>query len=436
MSREALSRALDRRMLLQLGAMVGLSAALMPRLALAADDPDLLPGVRAMIGRWTGPGRLPGAVASLGLPGKDAQFVCAGTQGFTDFAPMAPDTLFRIYSMTKPITGMAAMILIDEGKLGLDQPLADVLPAWAAMQVEDSYDGPLDRLHKAPRAITIRHLLTHTAGLAYGIVQGGPVKALMQEKGLVPGRISRLPLPLPGFPAGPTVASLAAFADGMAGIPLVADPGTAWHYSSSLDVMGRVIEVASGQDFETFLAERLLGPLGMVDSFWQVPRADAARLATNHAVLGGALIPIDGGESSVFLEPPPFPCGGSGLVSTPRDHDRFLRMLAEGGVLGGKRVMSAAAVRLGTSNLLPPGIAGPVGFAPNSGFGAGGRVGLGPEAGLFGWAGAAGTVGMVDVRLGLRTQFFAQFMPPTALGVLGDFQSALKADVLHILEKT
>lgn len=433
---DALSRRLDRRMVLRLGALAGLSAAASSALALAVQDPDILSHVRAMIGRWVGPGKLPGAVASLGLPGQEARFVSAGTQGFIDFDAMGPDTLFRIYSMTKPVTGMAAMILIDEGKLGLDQPLADVLPAYREMQVLDTYDGPLDRVHRATRPITIRHVLTHTSGLAYTVEQAGPVKRLMEERGLVPGRISRLPIPLPGFPAGPTVPTLAAFADGMAQVPLVADPGTAWHYSSGLDVMGRVIEVVSGQPFATFLSQRLLDPLGMMDTVWQVPKGKAHRLATNHAVFGTALIPIDDGDSSIFLEPPPFCCGGAGLVSTPRDYDRFLRMLAQGGVFGGKRVMSEAAVRLGTGNLLPPGVTGQVGFAPNSGFGAGGRVGLGAEAGLFGWAGAAATVGMVDVRRGLRSQFFAQFMPPTALGVLAEFQSALKADVTGLLEKT
>ncbi|GGZ03682.1 serine hydrolase domain-containing protein [Novosphingobium colocasiae] len=434
-SLETLSQKLDRRMLLRLGAVAGLSTAALASLARAADEPDLLPQVRAMIARWVGPGKLPGAVASLGVPGQEAQFVSAGTQGFVDFDAMDADTLFRIYSMTKPVTGMAAMILIDEGKLRLDQPLADVLPAYRDMRVLDTYDGPLDRVHRAPGPITIRQVLTHTSGLAYTVEQGGPVKRLMEEKGLVPGRISRLPIPLPGFPAGPVVPTLAAFADGMAKVPLVADPGTAWHYSAGLDVMGRVIEVVSGQSFAAFVSERLLDPLGMSDTDWQVPQAKAHRLATNHAVFGGALIPIDEGDSSIFLEPPPFCCGGSGLVSTPRDYDRFLRMLAQGGMFAGKRVMSEAAVRLGTGNLLPPGVTGEVGFAPNSGFGAGGRVGLGAEGGVFGWAGAAGTVGMVDARRGLRSQFFAQFMPPTAFGVLAEFQSALKADVTGLLEK-
>ncbi|MFD2578187.1 serine hydrolase domain-containing protein [Novosphingobium colocasiae] len=204
-SLETLSQKLDRRMLLRLGAVAGLSTAALASLARAADEPDLLPQVRAMIARWVGPGKLPGAVASLGVPGQEAQFVSAGTQGFVDFDAMDADTLFRIYSMTKPVTGMAAMILIDEGKLRLDQPLADVLPAYRDMRVLDTYDGPLDRVHRAPGPITIRQVLTHTSGLAYTVEQGGPVKRLMEEKGAgARPHLAAADPPCRAFPPGPS----------------------------------------------------------------------------------------------------------------------------------------------------------------------------------------------------------------------------------------
>ena len=145
--------------------------------------------------------------------------------------------------------------------------------------------------------------------------------------------------------------------------------------------------------------------------------------------MGPNLAPIDKGEDSIFLDKPAFPFGGSGLVSSPRDYDRFLTMLANYGRLGRTRVMSELAVRVGTADLLPEGVAGPSMFGPASQFGAGGRVGLGPERGIFGWAGAAGTVGMVDMRRGIRSSIFVQFMTPNASALLPEYQRALQADV-------
>ncbi|MEJ2409105.1 MAG: serine hydrolase [Novosphingobium sp.] len=431
-SREALERDLDRRMLLRLGAFAGLSAALMPRLAFAATEPDLLPHVRTLVETWVAPGKFPGLVASLGLPGKDPEYVARGTEGFLNLDPMSDGSLFRIYSMTKPITGMAAMQLIAQGKMALDQPLYDILPQYRHMQVQNTYDGSLTELHAARSPITIRHLLTHTAGLGYTIVQKGPIRDQLNQKGLMGGQVSRMPLP--DIYSGPQAPSLEVFAERLAEVPLVYDPGTKWSYSLGLDLMGRVIEVVSGKAFDAYLRETVFEPCGMTSTFFQVPAADAGELTTNYGVIGGVFIPIDRGENSVFLDPPPFPMGGSGLVSSPRDYDRFLRMLAQSGEIDGTRVLAEAAVRQGTGNLLPAGVAGPAMDSAPANFGAGGRVGIGPEAGIYGWAGAAGTVGMVDMAHGLRSQLFAQFMPSQSLGLLPEFQMALKADVLALLQ--
>ncbi len=422
-------------MLLRLGAAAGLSAAALPVLGRATRSHELAPNVRALIERWVGPGKFPGLVASLALPGRDPEWIARGTDGFTDFDAVGPDSLFRIYSMTKPITGMAAMQLIAEGKLALDQPLHDILPAFRNMQVQDTYDGSITALHPAPRWITIRNLVTHTSGLGYVIIQQGPIRDLMQDKGVVPGVISRIKLP--GLFRGDPVKGLDTFADRLAEVPLVYDPGTRWSYSAGLDLMGRVIEVVSGKSFPQYLQDTIFGPLGMTSTWFQVPQREAHRLTTNHAVIADRLVPIDPGETSIFLDPPPFPMGGAGLVSSPRDYDRFLRMLAQGGTFGGKRVLDERAVRMGTSNLLPEGIVLPTMFGgADSGFGAGGRLGLkGQEQGVFGWAGAAGTVGMVDMIHGLRSQIFAQFMPPTALDLLPEFQVALKQDVMALMTK-
>jgi CubicO group peptidase (beta-lactamase class C family) len=406
---------------------------MLPLLVRAATQPELSPRVRALVEKWVGPGRFPGMVASLGLPGEEPEFIARGTHGFTDFDAMTPDTLFRVYSLTKPVTGMAAMLLIDEGKLRLDQPLTDILPAFSHMQVQRTYDGPVEDTVPALRPITIRQLLTHTAGLGYAIIQKGPIRAAMIKEGIVVGRVSRLSIP--GLDRGDSVPSLTLFAERLAKMPLVHQPGTAWEYGLGLDVIGRVIEVVSGKPFDTFLRERIFEPCGMTSTAFQVPAADAHRLATNHAVVAGLLVPIDSGETSIYLDPPAFPFGGAGLVSTPRDYDRFLRMLAQGGRLGRDRIMSEAAVALGTSDLLPPEIETRGTFARGGGFGAGGRVGRGAEAGIFGWSGAAGTVATVDMKRGIRAQIFAQFMPPDALPLLAEYQSALHGDVMALIDQ-
>lgn len=431
--RDMIGAVLDRREILRLGLFAGLGAALMPRLAFAASQPDLLPHVRALVERWVGPGKFPGMVASLGLPGRETQYVARGSEGFLDPDPVTANSLFRIYSMTKPVTGMAAMMLIDEGKLGLDQPLFEILPKFRDMTVQVTPDGSVTDVRPATRPITMRHLVTHTSGLGYSIIQQGPIKQLMEGKGLIPGQISHIEIP--GLSRGTPIDSLEKFADGMAGVPLVYDPGTKWSYSVGLDVMGRVIEVVSGLSFDEFLKQRIFDPLGMSSTFFQVPASEAGRLTTNYAVVARRLVPIDQGEDSIYLEKPPFPFGGAGLVSSPRDYDRFLRMLANYGEIDSTRVMSEQAVRMGTSNLLPDGVDGPTMMGPASEFGAGGRVGVGAEAGIYGWAGAAGTVGMVDMNHGLTSGIFVQFMPPDALDLLPEFQTALKADVMALLEK-
>ncbi len=425
---------LARRELLRLGAFAGVGAALMPRLALAADSPNLLPQVTAVIERWVGPGKFPGMIAALGLPGQPPQFVARGAEGFTDADPVTPDSLFRIYSMTKPVTGMAAMMLIEEGRLGLDQPLSDILPKFARMQVQVTPDGSITELREAKAPITIRHLLTHTSGLGYTIIQKGPIKQAYEEAGLVAGQVSRIPVP--GLERGKAVPSLALFADRLAGMPLVYDPGTTWSYSVGLDLLGRVIEVVSGMPFDAFLRRRLFEPCGMTSSWFQVPGPQAKRLTTNYAAVGGILAPIDPGEKSIFADKPAFPFGGSGLVSSPRDYDRFLQMLAGYGRIGGRRVMGELAVRVGTGNLLPDGVAGPTIMGPLSHFGAGGRVGLGAQSGSFGWAGAAGTVGTVDMRRGIRSSIFVQFMPPTALSLLPEYGKALQDDLMALAART
>jgi CubicO group peptidase (beta-lactamase class C family) len=426
------SFAVRRRELLRMSAVAGLGTVLAPRLAWAAAQPDLMAREEEVIGRWVGPGKFPGMVAALGLPGKSTQYAVRGTESFTDLDVLTPDSLFRIYSMTKPITGMAAMMLIDEGKIGLDQPLAEVLPQFGKMSVQVVPDGSITDVRPAKVQITMRHLLTHTSGLGYAIEQHGPLRQAMLDAGLAAGRISRTVIP--GIETGHSVGSLEEFAEKLATLPLVYEPGTRWSYSVGLDLMGRVIEVVAGMPFDRFLQQRILDPAGMASTWFQVPSKEASRLTTNFGALGMTLFPIDPGHTSIYLDKPPAPFGGSGLVSSPRDYDRFLAMLADLGMAGRERVMSERAVRVGTGNLLPEGVAGPV---TNTGlpsdFGAGGRVGKGAEQGIFGWAGAAGTVGAVDMRSGIRTGIYAQFMPPNSNNLLSEYQTALHQDVTALM---
>jgi CubicO group peptidase (beta-lactamase class C family) len=429
---KSLQAELDRRELVRLGGLAGLAAAFLPRLAWAAAQPNLSPQVTALVERWVGPGKFPGMVAALGLPGRETQFIARGADSFTDLDPQGPDSLYRIYSMTKPITGMATMLLIGGGKLKLDQPVADILPKFAHMQVQKTYDGSITDLEPAKSPITIRELITHTSGIGYSIIQQGPIKAAFENAGVIAGQISRMSVP--GFDRGKPVPSLALFADRLAELPLVYQPGTHWSYSNGLDLMGRVIEVVSGKPFDTFLKERLFEPIGMTSTFFQVPASEAHRLTTNFGAMGTTLFPIDPGDTSIYLDKPPFPFGGAGLVSSPRDYDRFLLMLANYGKVGSRQVIPADAVRTGASNLLPAGVSGPAMMSAPSGFGAGGRVGLGAEDGIYGWAGAAGTVATVDMKRGIRSGIYVQFMPPTANSLLSEYQQALHADVMALIE--
>ena len=423
--------AFSRRSLLRGGAWLGAGAALSTLPMGGAFAKDLAAStswtnVSAMVNKYGG-GTLANMVAAMGWGQQAPEILSKGSLALGQAAPAGIDSLYRIYSMTKPITGMAAMMLIEDGKLGLDQPLAEILPAYAKMQVQRTPDGSITDTVPTDRPITIRHLLTHTAGLGYNVVQKGAIKTAYEDKGLIAGQVSRLPIP--GFGRGKPVTSLEAFADGLATLPLVYQPGTTWSYSVSLDLLGRVIEVVSGTAFDEFLAANIFKPAGMTSTWFQVPESEIGRLTANYGVIGGAMIPIDPANASIYTDEPAFPFGGAGLVSSPRDYDRFLRMLLGYGSIDGTRVMGELAVRVGTSNLLPEAVNTAGTFADSAGFGAGGRVGLGAQAGTFGWGGAAGTVALVNLKLGLRASLYTQYMPSEAFPVHGAFPAAVMADL-------
>lgn len=418
-----------RRQWLGGAAMLG-AGAMLPAFPAAARVQGAWPNVTALISRYVDARKVANMVVSLGFGQDEPTTIAAGVDGFTGPRLSDERSIYRIYSMTKPVTGMATMALIDEGKLGLDQPLHDILPKFRAMQVQKVYDGPItaDNLEPAERPITIRHMLTHTAGIGYSIVQQGPIADAYRERGLVPGLVTRLQA-VPVF-RGTPVGSLELFADRLAELPLVDQPGARWRYSMGLDLLGRVIEVVSGQGFDRFLRERFFDPLGMEDTHFQVPGEDAGRMTTSYFLLNGTLLPIDLGNDSIYFDEVPFPFGGAGLASTARDYDRFLRMVLNHGEVDGRRVMSEGAVRLGTSDILPDTLVPGGEYGGGAwGYAAGGRTGRGEDAGVFGWAGAAGTIGFVHFGLGLRAGLYTQYMPSMEYPLLDEFPAAIRADL-------
>jgi CubicO group peptidase (beta-lactamase class C family) len=421
---------LNRRELLRCGGALGLGLGLagFPVEALLAKAATgSFPAIEALLVGMVDSGKLPGAVAVVGHGTRPPKILTRGTLGFGSTAPMRGDTLFRIYSMTKMVTGMAAMELIDRGKLGLDQPIADFLPRFARMQVQVTPDGPLDQVRPARSLITVRHLLTHTAGLGYSIIQQGPIRQAYAAAGLDAFHVSRnQQLMQSGTPHPP---SLAEFADRLAKLPLIYEPGTQWSYSVAQDLLGRVIELASGQAFDRYLDETIFAPCGMIDTAFHVPAAKAARLADNHSFNDGKVVVVDPGASSIYLDSPPYPFGGTGLVSTPHDYDRFLTMLAGGGRLGRERVLGRRAVRLGGSDLVPAGANIVGSYVDSAGHGAGARVGVGAKAGVLGWSGAASTVFRLDLKRGIRIGFYGQFVPEDPYALYKHFPEAAARDL-------
>ena len=400
---------MNRRHMLGSAGLLGLFAA-MPGYAraMASGDFGL---IRKQVEDYVASKKVAGMLVSIGFGAQPAALVGAGNLALDIPTPVDANSLWRVYSMTKPITGMAAMMLVEQGKLKLDQPIADFIPEFANMKVLTDPAKSLDSV-PAKTMITPRHLMTHTAGLGYNIVTKGPLLDEYNKLGISPAAVSKTPIP--GFPLPAPTPPIDEFARRVATLPLIAEPGTIWSYSIGLDLLGYVIQVASGMEFGAFLQKSMFDPLGMKSSYWTVPQSEVARLSTNYAPFAGALIPIDPAQDSIFTVPPAFPFGGAGLVSSAHDYDRFLAMLVGKGQLGGTRIMSEATALMGMSNLLPSTAVTKGTWVEGQGFGAGGRVGLGNDkgpAGTYGWGGAAGTVGFVDHIRSFRASGFTQYMP-------------------------
>ena len=418
---------LERRRFLSLMAL-GTAGTMVPSAAWAKTAaPELYPNVRKGIDALVGSGNLPGLLGTVGRGAEPPVTIAAGTISQMDDIKVNVDTLWRVYSMTKPLTGITAMMLIEEGKLKLDQPIADILPEFANMRVLTDPDKSMDSV-PAKTQITIRHLLTHTAGLGYTIITKGPLLQAYLDNGLNPAIASRKALP--NAPAVAPTPDIDTFSKRLATLPLVAEPGTRWSYSVSLDLLGHIIGKVSGVEFGEFMKQRLFDPLKMTSSYFQVPKDQAKRLVTNYAPFQGILFPIDTGPNSIYLDKPAFSFGGSGLVCSARDYDRFLAMLLNKGTLDGATILKPETVELATSNLMPDGVVTAGTFAAGAGFGAGGRVGLGDQAGSFGWGGAAGTIAFIQKKLNVRGTGMAQYMPSNAFPFPDDFTKWVLADTV------
>jgi CubicO group peptidase (beta-lactamase class C family) len=386
--------------------------------------------VQAMLTGYVAEGKIPGGAGAVARGASEPLFFAAGLGGKEGTRAVDADSLFRIYSMSKPITAIAAMMLIEDGKISLDQDVGDFIPGFKKPRVAIDSEKSLDA-RPASGPLTVRHLMTHSGGLGYIITSKGALQAEYAKLGLIGALVTRKDLP--GLPKVTPAPSLAAFADRIATLPLMYDPNTRWSYSAGLDVLGRVIELASGMPFETFLQTRLFGPLGMTSTWFVVPQSALPRMTTNYGIAGPFKSPIDEGVTTIYADPNPLPLGGGGLVSSPRDYDRFLRMLAGYGAIGAVRVMKEGTAKLAMSNLLAASVDTKGTFVEAQGFGAGGRVTinasdrLGAGVGTYGWGGAAATIAWVDPTRQVRGCGFAQFMPDQSMPFTTDFGKAVYA---------
>jgi len=346
---------------------------------------------------------IPGAVLLIARHGKVAYFESMGALDPQGTAPMSKDAIFRIYSMSKPITTVAAMMLFEEGRITLDEPVGKYIPSLAKPQVgvqtTDSSGGPPKlELVPAKRAISLQDLLRHTSGFTYGFFGEGAVKKLYAEAKLTDGDFTN-----------------AEFVERIAKLPLVYQPGTTWDYSHSTDVLGRVIEVVSGKSLYAFEKERILDPLGMRDtSFYATDEGRQGRVAEPFADDRSF------GAGAAFNDPriaKKWESGGGGMVSTASDYARFLQMLLNGGTLNGKRYLGPKTIAYMTSDHLGAGIVPGPYYLPGPGYGFGLGFAVRRDAGVspvnsspgeYNWGGVGGTAFWVDPKEDMLVVYMMQ----------------------------
>ena len=332
-------------------------------------------------------GLLAGITTMVARRGQVVHFQTYGYRDIEAGDPMEEDAIFRIYSMSKPITGVALMTLYEEGKFRLSDPVQRYIPEFTDLKVAASWGGDGPVLEDADHPMTIRELMSHTAGLAYGIGAPGPTDSLYSARGV----LSRQQ-------------TLQDMIDKLGAMPLRHQPGTRWYYSIAVDVQGYLIEVLSGRPFDEFLQERIFDPLRMVDTGFHVPEENHHRFVQYYRYdREGNLVPTANTGAAAgsrrFLDPTTFFSGGGGLVSTTTDYMRFSQMLLNGGELDGVRILSPTTIELMTRNQMPRD--NPE-RSPGQGFGLDFSVVLDPVAsefysvGEYYWGGAAGTWFWID----------------------------------------
>jgi CubicO group peptidase (beta-lactamase class C family) len=384
-----------------------------------------LANIRTVMNRHVAEKHIPGASGLIARQGKVAYQEAFGMADMEAGKPMQMDTIHRIYSMSKPITSVAVMMLYEEGKFQLNDPVAKYLPEFAKMQVgieeKDPQTGQMVlKTRPAKNPITVRDLLRHTAGLTYGVF-GDTLVDREYRKAKILGQLN-----------------LADFVADLAKIPLQYEPGTRWHYSVAVDVLGRLVEVLSGKSFDQFLQERIFAPLEMNDTAFIVPESKKDRLAKLYTLTKeGKLQPIktcstreecyEGFPNAVpdFLHSMGMQSGGGGLTSTAYDYLRFCQMMLNQGQYNGKRLLGRKTVQLMSSDNL-----GTIpGMGPGTGFGLGFAVSKAPgEAGMMGspgeynWGGAAGTRFWIDPQEQLIGIYMIQILPHNGLEYGSEFR--------------
>ncbi len=375
-------------------------------------DPGRLARLDAYLDGFVANGRHKGSLLAITRGGRIAHVSHRGQRDADAGLPVEPDTIWRIYSMTKPITSVAAMMLYEEGALSPFEPVAKFIPSFEDLRVYRHGMAAAPVTARAAQPMLVWHLLTHTSGLTYGFQQVNAVDEAYRAAGF--------------FLDPPPEHDLASACDVWAGLPLLFEPGTEWNYSVSTDVLGRIIEVVSGQSLADFFAQRIFAPLGMTDTGFSVADAESARLTAlyAHDPESATAVPYPGVDV-VSGQLPKLLAGGHGLASTAADYHRFTQMLLRRGELDGERLLAPRTVDLMTANHLP-GNATLTEFGRplldlvvNEGYGFG--LGLSPlvdpiaaktlsAAGEYRWEGAAGTAFWVDPGADMTVLFFTQVL--------------------------
>jgi CubicO group peptidase (beta-lactamase class C family) len=381
--------------------------------------------------RYVDAGRIAGCQAAVFRHGSLAYFRSLGERDRERGRPVEDDTIWRIYSMTKPITGVALLTLYERGLFQLNDRVSRFIPAWRDLKVRERAEDGSERLVEPGREMTVRDLLMHMSGLLFP--GGRTILDVLSPRALSSG------------PAAPSTrsgsgATLESMVERLADQPLQFHPGSHWSYTVSTDVCARLVEIISGRRFDEYLKEQIFEPLGMVDTGFFVPDADVARFAASYRRnKRKELVLVDDPDTSPYRQPPTFLSGGGGLVSTTADYLRFCRMLLGGGELDGVRILGRKTVELMATNHLPGGgelsdfaLPGGYGEVQFEGMGFGltvavakdpARTGVVGSAGEFMWGGAASTIFWVDPAEDLTVVLMTQLLPSGTFNFRGQLKS-------------